>query len=46
MEDSPVKDLNEMEVIKLLDMEFKIMVRKMLKELTHNYKKMSKNCNR
>ena len=38
MEDSPLKELNEMEVSKLSDIEFKIMVIKMLKELTDNYK--------
>ena len=43
MEDSPLKELNEMEVTKLSDIEFKIMVIKMLKELTDNYKELSKN---
>ena len=38
MEDSPLKELNKMEVTKLSDIEFKIMVIKMLKELTDNYK--------
>ena len=38
MEDSPLKELNEMEENKLSDIEFKIMVIKMLKELTDNYK--------
>ena len=43
MEDSPLKDLSEMEVSKLSDMEFKIMVTKMFKELTENYKELSEN---
>ena len=43
MEDSPLKGLNEMEVSKLSDIEFKIMVIKMLKELTDNYKELSEN---
>ena len=43
MEESPLKELNEMEVTKLSDMEFKIMVIKMFKELTHNYKELSEN---
>ena len=34
MEDSPLKELNEMEVSKLSDIEFKIRVIRMLKELT------------
>ena len=42
-EDSPLKELNEMEVSKLSDIEFKIMVIKMLKELTDNYKELSEN---
>ena len=33
MEDSPLKELDEMEVTKLSDIEFKLMVIKMLKEL-------------
>ena len=41
MEDSPLKELNEMEENKLSDIEFKIMVIKMLKELTDNYKELS-----
>ena len=41
MEDSPLKELNEMEVAKLSDIEFKIMVIKMLKELTDNCKELS-----
>ena len=43
MEDSPLKELNEMEVTKLSDIEFKIMLIKMLKELTDNYKELSEN---
>ena len=43
MEDSPLKELNEMEVTKLSDIEFKIMVIKMLKELTDNHKELSEN---
>ena len=43
MEDSPLKELNKMEVSKLSDIEFKTMVIKMLKELTDNYKELSKN---
>ena len=45
MEDSPLKELNEMEVSKQSDIEFKIMVIRMLKELTDNYKEMSGNYN-
>ena len=41
MEDSPLKELNEMEVSKLSNIEFKIMVIKMLKKLTDNYKELS-----
>ena len=43
MEDSPLKELNEMEVTTLSDIEFKIMVIKILKELTDNYKELSEN---
>ena len=43
MEDSPLKELNEMEVSKLSDIDFKIMVMKILKELTDNYKELSEN---
>ena len=43
MEDSPLKELNEMEVTKLSDIEFKIMVIKMLKQHTDNYKELSEN---
>ena len=45
MEDSPPKELNKREVSKLSDIEFKIMVTKMLKELTDNYKELSENDN-
>ena len=37
MEDSLLKELNEMEVSKLSDIELKIMVLRMLKELIDNY---------
>ena len=43
MEDTPLKELNEMEVSKLSDIEFKIMVVRILKELTDNYKELSEN---
>ena len=43
MEDSPLKELNEMEVTTLSDIEFKIMVIKMLKELRDNHKEMTEN---
>ena len=45
MEDSPLTELNEMEVSKLSDIEFKIMVIRMLKELTDNYKELSEKYN-
>ena len=45
MEDSPVKELNEMEASKLSDVEFERMVIRMLKELTENYKELSGNYN-
>ena len=45
MEDSPLKELNEIEVSKLSDIEFKRMVVRMLKELTDNYKELSGNYN-
>ena len=45
MEDSPQNELNEMEVTKPSDIEFKIMVIKVLKELTDNYKELSENYN-
>ena len=43
MEDSPLKQLNEMELTKITDIELKLMVIKMLKELTDNYKDLSEN---
>ena len=43
MEDSPLKELNEMEASKLSDIEFKRMVIRMLKELTDNYEELSEN---
>ena len=43
IEDSPPKELNEMEARKLSDTEFKRMVINMLKELTDNYKELSRN---
>ena len=43
MEDSPLKELNEMEVRKLSDIEFKLMAIKMPKELRDNYKELSEN---
>ena len=45
MEYSPLKELNEMEVSKLSDIDFKIVVIKMLKQLTNNYKELSENYN-
>ena len=45
MEDSPQKELNEMEVTKPSDIEFKIMVIKVLKELTDIYKELSQKYN-
>ena len=45
MEDSPLKELNEMEVSKLSHIEFQIMVIRIQKELTDNYKELSKNDN-
>ena len=45
MEDSALKELNEMEVSKLSDIEFKIMVMSMLKELTDNEKELSERYN-
>ena len=45
MEDSPPKGLDEMEVSNLSDTELKIMVIKMLKEFTDNYKELSENYN-
>ena len=43
MEDSPLKELNEMDVTKQSDIEFNLMVIKMVKELTDNYKELSEN---
>ena len=45
MEDSPLKEFNEMEASKLSDIEFKRMVIRMLNELTDNYKELSENYN-
>ena len=45
MEDSPLKELNEMKVSKLSDIEFKIMAIRMLKELTDNSKELSEDYN-
>ena len=45
MEDSPLKELNEMVVTKLSDTEFKIMVIRMLKELTDNYRELNEKYN-
>ena len=43
MEDSLQKELNEMEVSQLSDVEFNIVIIKLLKELTDNYKELSEN---
>ena len=40
MEDSTLKELNEMELSKLTDIEFKIMVIRMLKEHNDNYREI------
>ena len=45
MEDSSVKEPNEMEGSKLSDIHFKRMVTKMFKELTDNYKELNRNYN-
>ena len=45
MEDSPLKELNEMEAQNLSEIEFKRMVIMMLKELTDNYKKLRETYN-
>ena len=45
MEDSPLKEVNEMEAIKLSDMEFKRMVIRILKELREHHKELSENYN-
>ena len=42
-EKSPGKKLNEMEASNLSDMEFKVMVIRMLKGLSENYNSMKKN---
>ena len=41
MEESPQKELNEMEASKLSDIEFLKMVIRKLKEITDNYKELS-----
>ena len=43
MGDSPLKELNEMEVSKPSDIEFKLMFIRMLKELTDNCRELSEN---
>ena len=43
--DSPLKELNEMEIGKISDIEFKRMVIRMLKELTDNDKEMTESYN-
>ena len=43
MEDSPLKELNEMELSKLSDIKFKLMAIKMLKELTNKNKEQNEN---
>ena len=45
MEESLLKELNEMEASKLSDIEFKIMVIRMPKVLTDNYNELSENYN-
>ena len=45
MEDSPLKEVNKVVVTKLSNIEFKIIVIKMLKEHTDNYKELSENYN-
>ena len=45
MEESPIKELNEMEASKLSDIEFKRMVIRMLEEFSDNYKELSGNYN-
>ena len=42
-EEYPEKELNEIEVTNLLDIEFKVMVIRMLKELSENYKELNGN---
>ena len=46
MEDSPLKELNEMEVTKLSGIEFKIILIRMLKELTDSMKKETETINK
>ena len=41
-EKSPEKELNEMEASNLSDIEFKVMIIRMLKELSENYNSMKK----
>ena len=45
MEDFPLKELNEMEVSKLSDIDINIMVKRMLKKLIGNYKELRENYN-
>ena len=45
MEDSPLKELNEMEANKLSDIEFKRVVIRVFKEITDNYKELNENYN-
>ena len=45
MEDSLLKELTAMEVSKQADIEFKIMVIRMLKEIKDNYKELNENYN-
>ena len=45
MEDSPLQELNEVEVSKLSDIEFKRMVIRILKVLSDNYKELNENYN-
>ena len=45
MEDSPVKDLNEVHACELSDVEFKRMVIRRIKELTDKCKELSDNDN-
>ena len=46
MEESPVKELNEIEASNLSDIEFKRMFIRMLKELSNKYKELSGNYHR
>ena len=45
MEDSPVREINDMEARKLSDTEFKTMIIRMLQELTDNSKELSEEYN-